>query len=306
MKKVVVVGSVNMDLVIKTDRIPQLGETIVGRDFSTIPGGKGANQATAAARTGCTVEMIGAVGNDIYGKQLLETMKNNNIGTDGVRVVDVSSGIAVITVYEGNNFIITDTGANGKVTYDWIEENRAIIESADIIVFQFEIPMETIVKTAKLAHELGKFVIINPAPAAEFPKELCAYADIMIPNETEAELILGVKLNTIEDAKAAIMKMYDLGVKHPIITLGVQGCVYGEDGVAKHMPAFVVKAVDSTGAGDSFIGGICRGLSEGKTLTESLAYARAVSALSVSRFGATASFPYAEEVDEFITNCKAE
>ena len=289
-----------MDLVIKTDRIPQLGETIVGRDFSTIPGGKGANQATAAARTGCQVEMIGAVGNDIYGKQLLETMRSNNIGSEGVRVVETSSGIAVITVYEGNNFIITDTGANGDVTYDWIEKNRTIIESADIVVMQFEIPMDTIVKTAKLAHELGKFVIINPAPAKEFPKELCEYADIMIPNETEAELILGVKLNTIEDAKAAILKMYELGIKHPIITLGAQGCVYGENGEVKHMPAFVVKAVDSTGAGDSFIGGICKGLSDGKTLTESLAYARGVSAISVSRFGATASFPYEAEVAEFI------
>jgi len=245
------------------------------------------------------------VGGDSFGAQMRENLQKNGVGVDGVNVVDTNSGIAVITVFEGDNTIILDKGANGKLTFEMIEAHRAILESADIVVMQFEIPMETVVKTAKLAHELGKFVIINPAPATDFPEELYSYANIMIPNETEAERILGMKLETLEDAKAAIMKLYDLGISHPIITLGVQGCVYGEDGEAKHMPACVVKAVDSTGAGDSFIGGICRGLSDGKTLTESLAFARAVSAISVSRFGATASFPYAKEVDEFIAGYEA-
>lgn len=304
MKKILVIGSVNMDLVIRTERLPQKGETIRGNGFSTIPGGKGANQAIAAARLGCQVDMIAAVGNDIYGRQLLENLQKNHVGTNGVSMVDTNSGIAVITVCDGDNSIILDKGANGTVSFEMIESSRRLLEESDIVVMQFEIPLDTVVRTARLAREMGKFVILNPAPAVDFPPELYACADIMIPNETEAEQILGMKLEDMEDAKAAVLRLHQLGVKHPVITLGVQGCVYVEDGIARHLPACVVKAVDSTGAGDSFIGGICKGFSDGKTLTESLIYARAVSAITVGRFGATPAFPYHEEVIRFIEDYK--
>jgi ribokinase len=300
MKKILVVGSINMDLVMNSPRMPRLGETLHGEGFSVVEGGKGANQAVSAARLGCDVCMLGAVGADMYGDRLLENLSENRVLTEGVSRVDGSSGVAVIAVVEGDNFIILEKGANGKVDEDMILQKRALIESCDIVVMQFEIPMEAVMLTARLAHEAGKTVIVNPAPVTEFPHELYGYTDIFIPNHHEAGLLLGRQIETVLDGERALLEFVALGVKNPLITMGELGCVFYDGQKVCYVPAYKVKAVDSTGAGDSFIGGLCAAFSDGKTLTEAVKFATAVSAVTVMTLGASPSFPTRERVSEFL------
>lgn len=300
MKRVLVIGSINMDLVIKTHRLPKMGETVYGNNFAVIYGGKGANQAIAAARLGCEVDMIGAVGNDEYGRMLIENLKNNNVGTDGVKIVDTNSGIAVITVYNGDNSIILDKGANAFVDIKMIDDNKELIEKSDIIVMQFEIPIEAVVYAAKLAKSLGKKVIVNPAPAAEIPEELYSCADIFIPNQYEAENILKTEIKSVGEGMKAVAKLKEKNIPNPIITMGSKGCVFIDKNDIGLKKAYKVNAADSTGAGDSFIGGICKGLSKGMPIEKCIEYATCVSAITVSRFGASASFPKASEVENFL------
>lgn len=302
MKKILVIGSINMDLVIRTDKLPAMGETLNGKGFSTVPGGKGANQAVAAARLGCDVSMIGAVGDDIYGKQLLENLKANNIKTDGIAVCNTNSGIAVITVYQGDNAIILDHGANFCVDPAMIDKNKHLIEEADVVVMQFEIPMETVLYAAKLAKSIGKFVIINPAPYTEIPDELYLYSDIFIPNQHEAQQLLGIDVPDLDATKNALKMLKEKGISYPIITLGKDGSACLTENGIKVTPPYKVKAVDSTGAGDSFIGGLCKGLSDGLKLLDCIKYATKVSAITVTGFGATNSFPTAKKVEELYGN----
>lgn len=297
MKNILIIGSINIDLVINTDILPKLGETIHGKNFMTSYGGKGANQAVAVAKLYERADMIGAVGNDEFGKLLKNNLEANHINTKGVKIADTNSGVAVITVCGGDNHIILDGGANDMVSPAWIDQNIDLIQNADIVIFQLEIPMETIIYASKKAKECGCKVLLNPAPAAKLPEELLKYIDIMIPNEHEAALITG-----FEDEVEALKALYDHGNRQVIITLGSKGCIYNDGTEIKTGKAFPVKAIDSTAAGDSFIGGYCAALCEGKNMDEAIRFATAVSAITVSRVGAGASIPTRNEVEEFLKN----
>lgn len=296
--KILVAGSLNMDLVISAERMPKLGETLHGDGFSVIPGGKGANQAIAAARLLCDVSFCGAVGDDRYGGQLRDNLKKNGVLPVGLETVAGNSGVAMITVVGGDNFIVLEKGANGKVDAAMIERHRALIEESDILVLQFEIPMDAVLAAAEIAHGAGKTVIVNPAPVAEISREMYACTDILVPNHHEAGILLGRTLKSVEDGMVALDEFRARGVKYPIITMGKDGSVFFDGAVNRHMPAYRVKAVDSTGAGDSFIGGLCAAFSDGKSFTDAVAYATAVSAVTVMSFGATPSFPTREALRE--------
>lgn len=299
MKNILIIGSINIDLVINTDILPKLGETIHGRNFMTAYGGKGANQAVAVAKLYGKADMIGAVGSDEFGKLLKGNLEANHVETKGVKIADTNSGVAVITVCGGDNHIILDGGANDAVSPAWIDENLDLIKNADIVIFQLEIPMETIIYAAKKAKECGCKVLLNPAPATKLPEELLAYTDIIIPNEHEAAIITGHE-NEVDALKA----LYDNGNRNVIVTLGSKGCIYNDGKEIKSQTPFKVKAVDSTAAGDSFIGGYCSALCEGKTMEEAIRFATAVSAITVSRPGASVSIPTRTEVEEFLKNQK--
>ena len=198
------------------------------------------------------------------------------------------------------NVLLLEKGANGKIDQEMILKSRALIEACDIVVLQFEIPMEAVMLTARLAHEMGKTVIVNPAPVTGFPSELYGYTDIFIPNHHEAGLLLGREIHTVEDGERALLEFVALGVKNPLITMGEFGCVFYDGQKACYVPAYKVKAVDSTGAGDSFIGGLCAAFSEGKSLSEAVSFATAVSAVTVMTLGASPSFPTKEKVEKFL------
>lgn len=300
MTKALVVGSINVDYVIGTDRLPILGETIVGRGFSMNFGGKGANQAVALARAGCEVTMIGAVGEDHPGELALENLRSCGIDTAGVSRVPGPTGAAVITVCGGDNHIILDEGANGKVTPDYIAEREDLFARADVIVMQYEIPMESIVFAAKLAKKHGKAVVLNPAPVKQADPALYPLVDVLIPNEFELKGITGVELTSRKRMWDAVDALRALGCGSFAITLGAHGCVYNDEDAVEFAGVYPVDAVDSTAAGDSFIGGLCAKLGEGCSMKEAVAYASAVSAITVSRHGAGVSIPTAAETEAFI------
>lgn len=303
-KHILVVGSINVDYVIHTKRLPLLGETITGNSFAMNFGGKGANQASAIAKAGCEVKMLGAVGNDLSGELAIKNLKSYGIDTDSILRVDAPTGAAVITVCEGDNQIILDVGANAYVTPAVIEAERALFEWSDIVVMQYEIPTESVLAAAKLAHSLGKTVILNPAPVKEVDRELYKYIDLIVPNEFEAGLLTGTVVNSTDSAKAALDKLIMLGCKNAIVTLGSHGSAYGVPGGVEFAGIYTVEKIDTTAAGDSFIGGICVKLCEGADMRSAVEYASAVSAITVSRPGAAASIPTASEVAEFLKSYK--
>lgn len=293
MANILIIGSINIDLVINTKILPKLGETIHGEKFMTSFGGKGANQATAVAKVNGGAKMIGAVGNDSFGKDLVANLNANGVNTDGVEIADTNSGVAVITVCNGDNHIILDMGANGCVTKEVIDKNIDLVKEADIVIFQLEIPVETIIYAAGKAKEFGAKVLLNPAPAAPIPNELLELTDIIIPNEHEAAAVTGE-----QDLEKALAILSDNGKRTVVITLGGDGCMYMEDGEVKKMPAIETKVVDTTAAGDSFIGGFCAMLSQGKSVTEAVSYGTKVSSITVSRPGAANSIPTKEEIEK--------
>lgn len=296
MKNILIIGSINIDLVINTDILPKLGETVHGKNFMTSYGGKGANQAVAVAKLYGEADMIGAVGCDEFGKLLKANLEANHVLTNGVKIADTNSGVAVITVCGGDNHIILDGGANDEVSPAWIDANLDLIKNADIVIFQLEIPMDTIIYAAKKAKEYGCKVLLNPAPAAKLPEELLSFTDIIIPNEHEAAIITGYT-----NEEEALKALWNDGNRTVIITLGEKGCLYNDGTTIKTQKAFSVKAVDSTAAGDSFIGGYCSMIAEGKAMDEAVRFATAVSAITVSRPGASASIPTRKEAEDFLT-----
>ncbi|MBE6632238.1 MAG: ribokinase [Ruminococcaceae bacterium] len=300
---ILVIGSLNMDLVISIDSVPKMGETIFGRDFTTVCGGKGANQAVAAARLGSVVKMIGSVGDDIFGKKLLDNLAIQGIGADGVETVSGPSGIAVITVCGGNNCIILEKGANLKTDCSSVEKHVELLEWADAVIFQFEVPYETVLYAAKKAKALGKTVIVNPAPIRDIDEELLGYIDILVPNEHEAMGLLGYEIDR-KSCERAVKELLAKGISQVIITMGKEGCVYNDGNEIKRFGIYETEVVDTTAAGDSFIAGICTALGEGKDINDAVKFATAVSAIVVSRYGAGTSIPSREEVDEFL--CKIE
>lgn len=287
-KKILVIGSINKDLVITTPRFPKEGETILGNNFYTANGGKGANQACAIGKLGGNVAMLGAVGNDNFGKDLSNALSSNNVNINNLLIKnDVSTGIAVITVTnDGANNIIVAQGANALIVKDDIKEN--LISLFDIIVMQLEIPLEIAKYAAYIAKKLGKTVVLNPSPAVKLDREFLSCVDILIPNETEIDIIGGIDY------------VLECGVKNIILTLGADGCELITKQNRKHFDAYKVNVVDTTAAGDSFLGGVVRMIADDKTIEEAIEFATKVSNITVTRKGAIDSIPtYNEVIDKY-------
>jgi len=302
--KITVVGSCNMDLVVRSARIPVVGETIMGSDFMTNPGGKGANQAVAAAKLGADVHFVGRLGNDAFGKEGLTNMQSVGINTDHIAMTKgVSSGVALITVDDkGNNVIVVAPGANDKVTPADVKKAASVIKTSGALVVQLEVPMETVKAAVKIAHDAKVLVVFDPAPAPAKPldADLMKMIDILKPNEVEAQMLSGVVVKDEASAKVAAQKLLDKGAKSVILTLGEKGCLIAADGKMEFVAAKKVKAVDSTAAGDAFTGALAVGLTEGKSLTEAVNLASHVAALSVTKRGAQVSMPTRKEVKTFM------
>jgi len=302
MKKLCVIGSLNMDLVTTVDRFPKPGETIFGDTFKTFPGGKGANQAVALGRLGSDVLMVGKVGSDIYGTKYLEVLKNNKVRQDAVHIEnEISSGVAVIQVNsKGENNIIVVPGANAEVDIKYIESKWSIIEEADIFLFQLEIPMIAVIHTMKKLKAQGKTIILDPAPAAKLPDEIFKYIDYITPNETEIEKLVEKKIESEEDLKVAAEILLDKGVKVVIAKLGSKGaCIIKKDEYV-NIPGFKVDAIDTTAAGDSFNAGFAFALAQEKTLKECVKFGNAVGAISTTALGAQEAMPTYELVSKFM------
>lgn len=300
MKKIVVVGSINMDLVTICERAPRGGETLLGKKFMQIPGGKGANQAVAIGKMNSSVAMLGKIGKEGMGDILLNSMKNDGVDVSNIEYCDEATGIAKIIVEEnGQNRIIVVPGANYSVDNDYIDRHIETIKNCDIVVAQLEIPVETVKYSLKLAKELGKTTILNPAPARELDSEIISNSDYIIPNETELEILSGISVTDEASVEKAAHILLDKGVKGLIVTLGSKGCMFISKDIKKSFPAYKVKAVDTTAAGDSFIGGFVNGLAAGLTFEEAINRGTRVAAISVTRIGAQTSIPTLEEVLNF-------
>lgn len=287
-KKILVIGSINKDLVVNTLRFPKEGETILGNNFYTTNGGKGANQACAIGKLGGDVSMLGAVGNDNFAKDLSDALYSNNVNINNLLIkYNVSTGIAVITVTnDGANHIIVVQGANALITKDDVKED--LISSFDIIVMQLEIPLEIAKYAASIAKKLGKTVVLNPSPAVKLDRDFLSCVDILIPNETEIDIIGGVDY------------VLECGVKNIILTLGADGCELITKQNRKHFDAYKVNVVDTTAAGDSFLGGVVRMIADDKTIEEAIEFATKVSNITVTRKGAIDSIPtYNEVIDNY-------
>jgi ribokinase len=301
-KGIVVVGSSNTDMIIKLDRIPKPGETILGGDFSIAAGGKGANQAVGAARAGGHVTLVARVGRDIFGQQAIEGFQKDGICVDHVfRDKASPSGVALIFVArDGENSIAVASGANGKLSPADVKKAKAAIAAAAILVMQLETPIETVAAAADIAAAKGVQVILNPAPAQPLSDSLLKKISILTPNETEAELLTGIKVDNDGAAAKAAQKLLDKGVKTVIITLGARGAWVATAEGGRLVPGFKVTPVDSTAAGDIFNGALAVGLSEGKPLDDAVRFANAAAALSVTKLGAQPSAPKRKEIEKFL------
>jgi ribokinase len=300
MSKIVVVGSSNTDMVVKTSKFPIPGETIIGGEFFMFSGGKGANQAVAAARMGSQVTFICKTGNDIFGKRSVEEFRKEGINTRYIGTdSEKASGTALILVDEkGENEIVVASGANDTLSITNIAAAESELESSEVILLQLEIPVETVLYTAKKGFEMGKKVILNPAPACKLPSELFRYLYLITPNETEAEILTGIKVCDMTTASEAADKLIEMGVKNAIITLGSEGAFFKNESQEIHVKAPAVTAVDTTAAGDVFNGVLAVELTNGNSWQESITWACRAASISVTRMGAQASMPYRKEIAE--------
>ena len=295
--KILVIGSSNTDMTIKGERLPVPGETVTGGVFYMGPGGKGANQAVAAKRLGGDVTFICKVGRDIFGDNALAGYEKEGIDISHAMRSDKASGTALILVDEsGENCISVASGANGDITPEDIESVADVIRSAGFLILQLEVPVESVLKAAKIAHEAGVYVILNPAPARELPKELFQYISLMTPNRTETSFMSGCKVTDEASLETAVEKLRGYGVQDFVVTLGSEGSLVFKGGKAELIPSLKVKAVDATAAGDTFCGALCVALSEGLDLTEAARFATKASAITVQRMGAQASIPTRDEI----------
>jgi len=301
--KVVVIGSLNMDLVTRAPRLPKGGETLIGQSFTTVSGGKGANQAVAAARLGAQVSMIGCVGNDAYGEVLRGALLAEQIDCQAVSIVDGSSGVALIVVDDSSqNTIVIVPGANGALTSEAIDRFDSVIQAADVLICQLEVPDASVGHALKRGRELGKTVILNPAPVSRpLPSDWYASIDYLIPNESEASALSGVSVDSLETAQAAATRLIALGAGKVIITLGAQGSLFADGHRFEHFPASVVTAVDTTAAGDTFVGGFAAALAAGQDEAQAIRFGQVAAALSVTRAGAQPSIPVLSDVQAFKT-----
>lgn len=301
MKNIVVVGSLNLDTVIEVPQMPKAGETLAGTSVTQIPGGKGANQAYAVGKLLGKVKMIGAVGDDAPGKVLVNNLKSVGVDVSGIsEIKGGTTGQAFITVEDsGENSIIIIAGTNADVTKELIQKNEDVIQKADIIIMQLEIPLETVKYVKEMAIKLGKTVILDPAPAVpDLPDSFWKGIDYIKPNETELSILVGRPLEGIEAIQEGACSMLKKGVKNVLVTLGSEGCLFVAEGTKEYYPACKVEAVDTTAAGDSFTAAFALALSRGKTCGEAIVFGQKVASIAVTRKGAQTSIPSPEEIME--------
>lgn len=306
--QIVVVGSINMDLVTRA-KIPVPGETVIGGDLRAFPGGKGANQAVAAARLGASVAMVGRVGHDVFADRLLD-----NLAAAGVDLTHVSrdkkaaTGVALIVVDDsGQNSIVVASGANAKIKRSAVDAAVGAIRAAKVLILQLEIPLNSVIHAARLARVNGVKVILNPAPAQPLPTELLKAVDILIPNENETALLSGLPANTPAEFEAAATELLLSGVGAVILTLGDKGTLLAQRSGFRRFPAFSVEqVVDTTAAGDAFVGGLATAIAQGKTLTEAVLWGNAAGALTVTRLGAQPSLPSRADLVQLLAMARAE
>ncbi|MEH7123087.1 MULTISPECIES: ribokinase [unclassified Bacillus (in: firmicutes)] len=298
--KIAVVGSINMDFVVQTDRIPVQGETLLGKEISYLPGGKGANQAVAASRLGAEARMIGSVGKDLYGKELISCLSSNGVEVSSIKEIEgLSTGTAIILLANGENSIIVIQGANEKCLPEDIDRNIDVLMESDIVLIQMEIPMETVCHTVKIANLLNKTVILNPAPAQHIPEDIMACVDIITPNETELDILTSnwAVGNALESKMDALLSR---GVRNVITTLGSEGVAYKGDGQSfQRIPSYKVPVKDTTGAGDAFNAGLAYAIGQGKTILDSIEFANKTAALAIGKSGALLGMPSLTEVLSF-------
>jgi ribokinase len=301
-RSIVVVGSSNTDMIIRLDRLPRPGETILGGEFITAAGGKGANQAVSAARAGGNVAFIARLGRDMLGEQAIAGFAKDRINVDHVfRDREAPSGVALIFVAkDGENSIAVASGANGRLSPADVREAKKVIAGASVVIMQLEIPLETVQAAARIAAEAGAYVILNPAPARQLPDRLLRHISILTPNETEAELLTGIKVDSDSAAAKAAAVLRARGVRTVIITLGARGAFVAGERSMKRVPGFKVKALDATAAGDVFNGALAVAMAENQPLDRSVRFANAAAALSVMRIGAQPSVPLRREIQKLL------
>ncbi|WP_378956117.1 ribokinase [Pelosinus sp. sgz500959] len=301
-KTVLVVGSLNMDLVATAQRLPQRGETIFGKEFATFPGGKGANQAVAAGKLDAIVHMVGCIGHDGFGSELMGSLEANQVHTNFIRQVDASTGTALITVADdGANTIVVVGGANMECTSIDVDRALESLLEPGILLVQNEVSRETVEYAIEAAKARGWMVILNPAPARQIQKKLMSCVDIIMPNETEMALLTDCPVETLDEIVCAAGILLESGVKNVIVTMGSKGAVCCNELGYQQIKPYSVNAVDTTAAGDAYTGGLATALAEGKTLLESMDFAAAVAGISVTRRGAQPSLPWRAEVEEFMS-----
>lgn len=308
----VVVGSLNMDFVVSVDRLPAPGETVLGRDFQMVPGGKGANQACAAARLAgpsLTVRMVGRVGYDWFGDHLKAGLSAVGVDVSSVHATKAqATGVALIWVdSSGQNSIVVAPGANHVLTATEMEGYRRTFQGARFALFQLETPLAAVQAGLRIAREEGVYTMLDPAPARPLDREMLRLADILTPNESEALLLVGRPPGRVDvaDAPALARALRDAGARAVVLKLGDQGCFYDDGQLQLHQPAFPVAVRDSTAAGDTFNAALAVALSEGRPIGDALRFANAAAAISVTRLGAQASVPLRQEVEEFLRDRQA-
>lgn len=296
-----------MDMVVRTNRAPHAGETLIGQAFALSPGGKGANQAVAAARLGAEVSMIGRVGKDTFGSQMLDIISQEGIHSEHISVSNTqATGVASIVIEEdGENRIIVVPGANLELSVEDIQLLESVIHQAEMIVLQLEMDLAMTEHAIAIAHKQGIPIILNPAPAQVLNDEMLSQVSYLTPNETEAEILSGITVNSQETAEAAARILLKKGVQNVIVTLGAEGALLVNAEGAKLIPSFPVKAIDTVAAGDSFNGALAQQLISGRSLEEALRFANAVGALAVGKKGAIPSLPYLPEVEQFLKSQSA-
>jgi ribokinase len=298
MMSVVIFGSINMDLVVRTPRLPAPGETLSGHTFFTAPGGKGANQAVACARLGAQARMIGRVGDDVFGAKLRDSLRDYGVDVSGVGVSAGPSGVAVIAVDDAaENTIVIVAGANGTLGVDDVATLEAALDGATVLLLQLEVPIVAVLAAAQAARRRGVTVLLDPAPARELPAELYAAADIITPNESEAAALVGFAVKDQQDAERAGRVLLDRGARAAVIKMGSQGAYWTDGARSGYAPAFQVRAVDTVAAGDAFNGGLAVAIDAGLPLDQAIRWGMAAGALSVTKPGAQQSMPTRAELD---------
>ncbi len=306
--KIVVVGSSNMDLVVKAPRIPAVGETILGGDFMMTPGGKGANQAVAAAKLGAEVHLVAKLGEDMFADKSLDNFKAAGVKTQYVTGSERSpSGVALITVDQaGNNVIVVASGANKELSADDVRNARPVITSAGALVAQLEVPLETVEFAVQMAANCCIPFVLDPAPAQKLGPKLLSMVDVLTPNETEARILTGIEVTDENSARKAAGNLLDNGAGSVVLSMGAKGYLLATEEETEFVPAIPVEAVDATAAGDAFTGSLAVGLARGEKLAKAAFFAKHVAALSVTKMGAQSSMPSGKQVENFMKNISAQ